>query len=639
MLHSSKVLTVSYGTFSCTLEGFDDPVETMKVVAEYFRELSNRDRYFGSEPPTPDPAVLNRLASETIRRPVETEELEDGVILRPAAGAPAAETSVAESGEEEGEEAAPILFHSHRRTTAPGETRGAEAPSAAVGTSVGKEPAAVGKEDALSGPAPQAEGETVSPEPEAAKTAARATSIPPHAAAAAPVVRETGAEAAHRGTGPATAAEDTATHDDIPARVAARIRRIREALDLQTDTTEHATDEPADAAERRIVEAQPVDMPEAEGTGTPADTRADGEVTNAVGETAIDKVAPAGDDGKERTSAPAGERTAGKSTTEEAEAESAEETPATGTRQEAQAARSDNILVLTREMARGRDRAPAEETPGATAAAMEDGVKNGHEEEAEVLAAALRDEAEKAGRSAPAGSAEEAAPALSPRMERRIRKRIAREELALQRLLEAADKRMNQAEIARKRDEIRHLKAAIAATRSDESLAPEHRSRKGAEKVSEFRRHLAEIESVRPASGDPASGRPPLVLVEPIRAGKPVKAVAAPAEVAAPSKWELALSESASFERFIAAIEVTSVEALIEAAAAWITYGEGRTRFTRLEITEMIAPICEDFGIQREEVLRAFGQLLREGALARVAPGDFAMTKRSHFVRGMPLSA
>ncbi|MFT4715660.1 MAG: hypothetical protein ACI932_000839 [Paracoccaceae bacterium] len=82
MVTSSKILTVTYGTFSCTLEGFDDPFTTLQMVAEYFRKLAAEDRYFGGTPQTPDADMLKRIAEENNPNGIDAVSADDGIILR-----------------------------------------------------------------------------------------------------------------------------------------------------------------------------------------------------------------------------------------------------------------------------------------------------------------------------------------------------------------------------------------------------------------------------------------------------------------------------------------------------------------------------------------------------------------------------
>ncbi|WP_045996564.1 hypothetical protein [Loktanella sp. S4079] len=82
MTKSNQILDVSYGTFSCRLEGFEDSVEVMKTVVSYFHELAGHDRFMDVEPQAPDMEELALLTAAKADSDVEIAGEGHNVALR-----------------------------------------------------------------------------------------------------------------------------------------------------------------------------------------------------------------------------------------------------------------------------------------------------------------------------------------------------------------------------------------------------------------------------------------------------------------------------------------------------------------------------------------------------------------------------
>ena len=75
----------------------------------------------------------------------------------------------------------------------------------------------------------------------------------------------------------------------------------------------------------------------------------------------------------------------------------------------------------------------------------------------------------------------------------------------------------------------------------------------------------------------------------------------------------------------------TKLPDLMEAAAAYSAFVEGQTTFSRPEIMKRVARVDPALNLSREEGLRSFGQLLRQGKLQKLERGQFTISKSTRF--------
>ncbi|EPX80036.1 midas domain-containing protein [Litoreibacter arenae] len=231
------------------------------------------------------------------------------------------------------------------------------------------------------------------------------------------------------------------------------------------------------------------------------------------------------------------------------------------------------------------------------------------------------------------------------------------EDDAIERLMSTTSSRLESDESSVRRASIAHLKAAVAATKADRSIA-EAADKREEEELDQYRDDLARVvRPSRPVASSSRSDRPsPLVLVSEQRIDRPEEAPDAVAASAASAdirprrvtRGNLALQEEMeeefedenlfaensqiTFAEYASKAGALELPDLLEAAAAHYTEIEGAEHFTRPMLMRKLAQVSSGpEGPSREDGLRAFGTLLRTGKIVKTDNGKFQLSKSSRF--------
>ncbi|MGJ8584995.1 MAG: hypothetical protein ACSHXD_12935 [Marinosulfonomonas sp.] len=662
----------------------------MRGISEYFRDLAAEDRYFGAEPPTPDAEMLHRIAEREVQRRVEAQVDDHGVKLRQLEPnedqAPQEEASPTQA-------VAPALAAVRAAAVAEVVQDPTPAPASAPSSteSVAEKLARIRAVVSEKSAPAEATYQEDDPVIDAFASTPISAAFDEDVETVVPFAEPEEVEEEAQALAPSQEAQDeldVVETDDVDEDVS--FDAAPEDMDAVEE--DHVEEEPVQAeAEEAPADPAPEEETEAaaedesfdirsffQNQGT-ADVEPEAEEeavepeVEAVAEDEVEVEAEADvsddqieDDAESAISRLMEIQTASDDTVEEAEAEAD-----TDLDPEEEAAEIARVVKMRRSdfeaaAAQFEDADHVEEEPAIEATAAEFTPVN--ESEIRALTEALEDDEDEVESTL---SPEDEAELMSnleevqrlAEVERRAEKEgrvmletddIEANTGSVSRLLEVTNTEMEETEGTRRRSAIAHLKAAVAATRADKFLSKKREAQE-ADEMNQYRDDLARVvRPKRPISEKPKSERrlAPLMLVSEQRVDEDSaeeEIVATPAAAVRPRRVTsvaIALEESdivaadgdenifrdaGSFAEFAQDMGASELPDLLEAAAAYYSFVEGREHFSRPQIMKAVAALDEEKVYSREEGLRSFGMLLRRGKIHKIKRGQFKVAESTRF--------
>ena len=646
--NSSKVLTVSYGTFSCTLEGFENSFDMMKTVAECFRDLAAEDRFFGAEPPKLDAEILGILEQRGKRLGINTRQSGDtSIVLTPS-----------QSYDEETSEAP--------STTVTEPTPPISAPALSINERLDRIKAAtiadtvpaVYTEDEHANDVAADHGETAEETSAGADMAAPSEETEDLVDELPTIVDHIEFE---------DEPEDITPDEDVVGQPEVSAEDETQYIAVVEEIVDHPEIDPAPIADE-AVEQDADEVAEHHDAIDNAEAPEESPAVTKTEETSIDTY-----DGKDVAETTAEEIEDQDPAVSEMVAEveqDNEEMPLdtvfaddAPVMDEFEAALTQDLMATDDEVEirADQDTSAADEAPAA--------VDEPHEDEPEVAEdraplrleqpveeerIPLRKPRVHVINVSPAPSDEQNAEAQSdetvddddapqPVAVRRPARPVAKtrretsepvDAADVSRLMDETDQQMAKPESNRRRNALAHLRAAVAATIADKSLGKDDK-----DSTEAYRNALAKAVHPRRPETSGVRKSAPLRLVAEQRIDEPA-AEAPEIETPTPApKPEVAVTDThetqaepvktsdfADFGQFAAHVGAHSLEAKLEAAATYLSQIRGIDQFSRPQLLRTVKLSGTEDDFSREESLQHFAHMLRTGKLARKEDGLFEVT-------------